>query len=153
MTELTAPREADEPITLSITEVEKPSTASESRVEIHQQYVPRLDGTVDPWDRYDTSMARAIAEVLVHHYYGYDWHVVAESRQGIIFFSIPDLMGPTLRQVIRLGDHSHLNKKLIRDCGGMMLERMGLRRGPKDPAEYEAAKKRRHTFDFGDVKQ
>lgn len=144
---------SDEPITLSITDAEAPSTASESKVTIHQQYIPRLDGTHDDTDQYDTSMARAIAEVLVHHYYGYDWHVIAESRQGVIMFSIPELMGPTLKQVIRLAEQSHLNKKLIRDCGGMMLERMGLRRGAKDPAEYAAALKRRHTFEFGDVKK
>jgi hypothetical protein len=144
-------READEPITLSVTEAEAPSTASESKVLIHQQYIPRLDGTHDDTDRYDTSMARAIAEVLVHYYYGYDWHVLAESRQGIVAFSIPDLMGPTLKQVIRLSEG--FSKKTVRDCGGLMLERMGLRRGPKDPAEYAAAKKRMHTFDFADVKQ
>lgn len=152
MTEL-MPREADEPITISVQEVEAPSSASDTKVTVHQEYIPPLDGTYDWTDRYDTSMARAIAEVLVKAYYGYDWHVIAESRQGIVAFSIPDLMGPTLKQVIRLAEHSHLNKKLIRDCGGQMLERMGLRRGPKDPAEYAAAKKRRETFDFGDVKQ
>lgn len=152
MTEL-SPREADEPITFSVQEVEAPTSRPDTKVAIHQQYIAPLDGSVDPWDRYDTSMACAIMEVLVDAYYGYDWYVIAESRQGFIAFSIPDLMGPTLKQFIRLAEHSHLNKKLIRDCGGMMLERMGLRRGAKDPAEYEAAKKRRHTFEFGDVKQ
>jgi hypothetical protein len=142
---------SDEPITLSIETVEAPTSRPESTVEIHQQYIPRLDGTHDDTDRYDTSMARAIAEVLVHYYYGYDWKVIAESRQGFVAFSIPDLMGPTLCQFIRLAEG--FNKKTVRDCGGMMLERMGLRRGPKDPAEYAAAKKRMHTFQFGDVKQ
>lgn len=120
---------------------------------IEQRYTPPLDGTDDQVGRYDMSMARAIAEVLVKEYYGYDWYVMAESRQGIIAFSIPDLMGPTLKQVIRLAQHADLNKNLIKDTGGQMLERMGLRRGPMDRAEYEAAKLRRLTFDFGDVKQ
>jgi hypothetical protein len=147
---MTDTRVSDEPITLSVDAVEAPTSRPESTVEIHQQYIPRLDGTQDPTDRYDTSMARAIAEVLVHYYYGYDWHVIAESRQGVVMFSIPDLMGPTLKQVIKLSDG--FTKKTVRDCGGLMLERMGLRRGPKDPAEYAAAKKRMYTFDFADVK-
>jgi hypothetical protein len=146
------PYQADEPITLSVTQAEAPTSRPESSVAIHKQYIAPLDGSVDPWDRYDTSMACAIMEVLVENYYGYDWCVIAESRQGFVAFSIPDLMGPTLKQFIRLAEHSHFNKKLIRDCGGMMLERMGLRRGSKDPAEYEAAKRRMHTFQFGDVK-
>jgi len=91
--------------------------------------------------------------VLVRNYYGYDWFVMAESRQGIVAFSIPDLMGPTLKQVIRLAQYSDLDPKLIRNTGGQMLERMGLRRGPKDVAEYEKAKANRHMFDFSDVKQ
>lgn len=128
-------------------------TPGNQHMTIEQRYIPPLDGTVDEVDRYDMSMARAIAEVLVKSYPGYDWFVMGESRQGIVAFSIPDLMGPTLKQVIRLAQFSDLNPKLIRDTGGQMLERMGLRRGPMDRAEYEAAKKRRVTFDFGDVKQ
>lgn len=120
---------------------------------IERRYTPPLDGTDDQVAYYDMSMARAVAEVLVKYYFGYDWYVMAESRQGIIAFSIPELMGPTLKQVIRLAQHSDLTPKLIRETGGQMLERMGLRRGPCDMAEYQAAKSRRATFDFADVKQ
>lgn len=128
-------------------------TAGKQGMTIEQRYIPPLDGTVDEVDGFDMKMAREIAEVLVRYYPGYDWYVMGESRQGIVAFSIPDLMGPTLKQVIRLAQFSDLNPKLIRDTGGAMLERMGLRRGPMDRAEYEAAKLRRVTFDFGDVKQ
>jgi hypothetical protein len=128
-------------------------TAGKQTVTIEQRYIPPLDGTVDEVHGYDMTMARAIAEVLVKYYPGYDWFVMGESRQGIVAFSIPDLMGPTLKQVIRLAQFSDLTPKLIRDIGGSLLERMGLRRGPMDRAEYEAAKRRRITFDFGDVKQ
>ena len=145
---------SDEPITISETIVEPIGRSPDiKQVNVQQQYIPPLDGTPDQLDRFDMSIARKVAEVLVRNYYGYDWYVIAESRQGIVAFSIPDLMGPTLKQVIRLAEFGDLDRKLIRDTGGMMLERMGLRRGPKDTAEYEKAKANRHLFDFSDVKQ
>ena len=145
---------SDEPITISETMVEPAGRSPDvKQVQVQQQYIPPLDGTPDELDRFDMSIARKVAEVLVRNYYGYYWFVMAESRQGIVAFSIPDLMGPTLKQVIRLAQFGDLDRKLIRDTGGQMLERMGLRRGPKDVAEYEKAKANRHLFDFSDVKQ
>ncbi len=144
---------SDEPITISETIVEPTKRSDVKHVEIKRQYIPPLDGTTDEVAAFDMWIARRVAEVLVKYYYGYDWYVMAESRQGIVVFSIPDLMGPTLKQVIRLAQYGDLHPKLIRDTAGQMLERMGLRRGPKDTAEYEAAKLKRHTFDFSDVKQ
>jgi hypothetical protein len=47
---------------------------------------------------------------------------------------------------------SAITPALIRRCGGELLERMGLRRGPIDVAQYMAAKQRLHTFDFADAK-
>ncbi len=139
---------SDEPITIAEDVLDRGH--GQEIVTVEQKYTPRLDGTDDPTEAYDTSMARSIMEVLVEQYYGYDWYVLAESRQGIVAFSIPDLMGPTLMQVIRLQEH--LSKKMVLDAAGQMLERMGLRRGRKDAGEYAAAKLRRHTFDFADVK-
>jgi hypothetical protein len=150
VTDLTQ-READEPITIGEHELERPT--GELKVTIQRQYIPPLDGTKDEVAAFDNWLARGVAELLVKFYYGYEWHVMAESRQGIIAFSIPDLMGPTLKQVIRLAEYKDLRPELIRETGGQMLERMGLRRGRMDRAEYEAAKFRRATFDFGDVKQ
>lgn len=144
---------SDEPITTAQSIVEPSARSDVKRVEIKQQYIPPLDGTADEVARFDQWIAKRVAEVLVREFYGYDWYVMAESRQGIVVFSIPELMGPTLKQVIRLAQYSDLDPKLIRNCAGQMLERMGLRRGPKDIAEYEAAKLKLHTFDFSDVKQ
>lgn len=121
------------------------------KVEVRQQYVPPLDGTKDELNAFDTWIARRVAEILVHDYFGYSWHVVAESRQGIVYFAIPDLMGPTLKYVIRLAQYSDLTPQLITRCAGELLERMGLRRGQMDPAEYQAALGRRHTFQFDDI--
>jgi hypothetical protein len=121
------------------------------KMEVRQQYVPPLDGSKDQVDAFDTWIARRIAELLVQHYFGYSWQVVAESRQGIVYFAIPDLMGPTLKWVIRLAQYSDLTPDLIKRSAGELLERMGLRRGQMDPAEYHAALGRRHTFDFSDI--
>lgn len=143
-------RLADEPITISEEVLDRPT--GEMQVTVQRQYIPPLDGTKDDVDAFDNWIARRVAEVLVRQYYGYEWHVVAESRQGIVYFSIPDLMGPTLKQVIRLAEYKDLTPALITRCGGEMLERMGLRRGRIDIGEYTAAKMRRETFDFSDVK-
>ena len=120
---------------------------------IERKYTPPLDGTADEVAAFDNWLARQVAELLVKFYWGYEWHVMAESRQGIIAFSIPEIMGPTLKQVIRLAEYADLTPALIRRTGGEMLERMGLRRGPIDIAQYLAAKNNKHLFDFSDVKQ
>lgn len=143
----------DTPIPVAETEVAPTARSDVKSMLIQRQYIPPLDGTEDELARFDQWIARGVAEILVRFYYGYQWNVVAESRQGIVYFSIPDLMGPTLRWVIRLGEYKDLTPKLIMRCGGDLLERMGLRRGPMDIAEYENAKNNRHLFDFGDVKQ
>ena len=123
------------------------------QMKIERRYTAPLDGTKDEVAAFDNWLAKQVAELLVKHYYGYEWHVMAEARQGIVAFSIPDLMGPTLKQVIRLAEYADLTPKLIRETGGQMLERMGLRRGPIDIAQYLRAKDLKHTFDFSDVKQ
>lgn len=145
---------SDEPITLKQTEVDPTRRSGDVRkMKVERQYIPPLDGTRDEVAAFDQRIAMAVAEILVRHYYGYTWHVVAETRQGIVYFSIPDLMGATLRWVIRLADYHDLTDRLVMRAGGDLLERMGLRRGPMDLAEYEKAKTHRHLFDFGDVKQ
>ena len=85
-------------------------------------------------------------------YFGYPWKVVAESRQGVVYFQIPDLMGPTLHYVIRLAEYKDLTPELIMRCGGELLERMNLPRTQIDMALYAEAQRRKHTFQFGDVK-
>lgn len=114
-------------------------------------YVAPLDGSPDQLKRFDMAIARAVAEVLVTTYPGYSWKVTAESRQGVVYFQIPELMGATLHYVIRLGAFHDLTPKLVAACGGELLERMGLRRGAIDLAEYLAAKNAKEKFDFSGV--
>lgn len=119
---------------------------------VERKYTPPLDGTPDEVAAFDQKVALEVAEALVEAYFGYDWFVMAETRQGIVAFSIPELMGPTLHVVIRLAQFTDLQPKLVKDLAGNLLERMGLKRGPKDEAEYAEALLRRETFDFADVK-
>lgn len=121
-------------------------------LQLQQRYAAPLDGTADELKDLDMWIARRVAEVLVTKYFGYMWRVVADSKQGVIYFSIPELMGPTLNYVIKLGQYSDLEPKLIARCGGELLERMGLPRGRADMAMLAEARKRMHTFDFSDVR-
>lgn len=140
---------SDEPIVLREGAVEKPR-ADSPLLTMRQSYVPPLDGSADDLAQFDTWIALQVAKVLTKHYYGYDWHVKADSRQGVVAFSIPSLMGPTLHMVIRLAEYKDLEPRLIMRKAGELLERMNLPRSAVDIPEYYAAIQRRHTFDFGD---
>ena len=122
------------------------------KVNMVRGYVPPLDGTQDDFDRIDQATARYVAEILVKTYFGYPWHVTAETRQGVVMFRIPDLMGPTLQYVINLAKFSDLTRDLIIRCGGELLERMNLPRTQIDMALYVQARHNLHKFDFFDVK-
>lgn len=144
---------SDEPISIATPQdIEGRAGTDRLKMTIERKYVPPLDGTADELKHFDNWLARRVAELLVNEFYGYEWHVMADSRQGVIAFSIPEVMGPTLKWVIRLAEYTDLTPKLIRRCGGECLERMGLRRGPIDIAQYLIAKQNKHLFDFADVK-
>lgn len=119
--------------------------------DIKSLYIPPLDGTKDEVDRFDMTIARRVCETLVQHYPGYSWKVTAESKQGVVYFQIPELMGATLQYVIKLGAFEDLTPRLIAACAGELLERMGLRRGAIDLGEYLAAKNAKEKFDFSGV--
>lgn len=123
------------------------------KAEFTQAYVPPLDGTQDDFDAFDLRIAKGVCMILSKLYFGYDWMVEAESRQGIVTFGIQELMGPTLRYVIKLGQYGDLTPEFIARCGGELLERMNLPRSQMDMASYMAAKANKHRFDFSDVKQ
>lgn len=140
---------SDDPILLGSQIVDG---AQKMQMDIQRKYVPPLDGTDDDFNRVDMGIARDVAEILVKNYFGYEWKVTSEIKHGIVYFSIPDLMGPTLCWVIRLAEFKDLQPELIKRCGGELLERMGLPRGQLDMALYANARNNRHKFDFGDVK-
>ena len=138
---------SDEPVVLAETIVQEGTF----RQKVVEAYVPPLDGTPDQLNAFDMRIAKDVSRVLVKGYPGYSWLVTAESKQGIVHFCIPELMGPSLKYLIRLGEFSDLTPKLIMICAGELLERMGLRRGAMDIGEYLSAKNNKERFDFSDV--
>lgn len=105
----------------------------------------------DPNQAANDRLARAVLTVLERHYFGYEWRVKANMHHRVVAFNIPELMGETLHQVLKLNEFG--NDEIVVRLAGNLLERMGLRRGPADLAAVREAKKRMHTFQFGDVKQ
>jgi hypothetical protein len=89
--------------------------------------------------------------LLQADYPGYPWETFVSSKQGIAHFSIPDLMGATLKYVIRLAQWTDLEPKLIRRCAGELLERLNLPRTRIDIAAYLASRANRPGMDFADV--
>lgn len=120
---------------------------------VRQTYQPPLDGRSDDYAGFDMRVARGIGEMLNKHYFGYTWKSFADCKQGIVGFSIPELMGPTLHMVINLKQFSELTPELIVNKAGELLERMHLPRHQVDMAAYLWAKENRHKFQFEDVKQ
>jgi hypothetical protein len=141
---------SDEPIILSSeTQVGRQGV----KMQMVSAYVPPLDGTPDEVKGFDIHIAKGVLDILARKYFGYPWRVTAETRQGIIAFQIPELMGPTLHYIIRLAEFKDLDADLIIRCGGELLERMGLPRSQIDMAAYATARENLQKFDFADVKR
>lgn len=117
---------------------------------VRKVYVPPLQGRSDDYAGFDMRIAQDIGEVLNKHYFGYAWKTYADSHQGVVGFSIPELMGETLHYVIRLAEFSELTEKLIVEKGGELLERMHLPRGIADQAALLFARQNRNKFQFND---
>jgi hypothetical protein len=108
--------------------------------------------TFDPNEAANSTLRLGIQQLLERHYFGHGWRVKASVHHRVAAFNIPELMGETLHQVVKLNELGG-NDAIIVKLGGDLLERMGLRRGPANLDEVREAKKRMHTFQFGDVKQ
>jgi hypothetical protein len=140
----------DQVIVRSSTEIEGRGSL---KANVTQTYQPPLDGRPDLHAGFDMQVARGIGELLNKHYFGYTWKSFADTQQGVVGFSIPELMGPTLHVVINLKKFEALDPQLIVEKAGELLERMHLPRGQIDMAAYLHAKGNRRNFDFADVKQ
>lgn len=115
---------------------------------VRKVYVPPLDGRSDDYEGFDMRLAQGIGELLNKHYFGYAWKTYADSKQGVMGFSIPELMGETLHYVIRLAEFTELTPDLIIRHAGELLERMHLPRGKFDMAALVAARANKHLFHF-----
>jgi hypothetical protein len=111
-------------------------------------YTPPLDGSVDPHREFDAFIAKRIHEILSHHFPGYPWDVKCSAAQGMIWFAIPVLMGPTLNWAIKLAQWGDLNPKLVIDGGGELLERMHLPRKGFEVMSFLESRDNRHNMQF-----
>lgn len=109
-----------------------------------QMYQAPIDGTPDVNKAFDLFVAGRINEILTHHYPGYPWKSEADAKQGVVYFSIPVLMGPTLKMLIRLGDWYDLTPMLVIDKGGELLERFNLPRKGFEVASFLKARDNKH---------
>lgn len=137
----------DQEIVRSTTDLGAPEGGTEQAVK--HVYVPPLDGNEDLYAEFDMQICKGMGEVLAKVYFGYGWKTFADSKQGVVGFSIPTLMGETLHYVINLKQYSELTPDLIVAKAGELLERMNLPRGKFDQMALVEAQNRRHTFDFG----
>jgi hypothetical protein len=109
-----------------------------------QIYKAPLDGTPDTFKKFDHFVATRVNEILTHHFPGYPWKSQCDAQQGIVAFSIPVLMGPTLHQVIRLAEWGDLTPMKVIDAGGELLERFNLPRKGFDAASFIRARDNKH---------
>ena len=119
-------------------------------LETRLMYKPKLDGTDDKHKSADLRLAIGIGAELQRLYPGYSWRVTCDSFQGIVYFSVPALMGDTLNAIIRLADLDR-DPKLVMRLGGQLLERMRLPRRGFEAMSFCEARASKHTFDFADV--
>jgi hypothetical protein len=122
------------------------------KLHVQKHYVPPLDDEIDDRRGFDQTMADDVQEILQKQFPGYPWKAVCDSKQGIVYFSIPILMGETLKMVIRLAEWSDLTSDLITRLGGQVLERLGLRRGLISLGEFHDVRQNLHRADFSDLK-
>jgi hypothetical protein len=129
---------------------EKRDRVRDRQMVTQQLYIPPLDGSADPHREFDAFIAGRVHEILAHHYPGYTWNVKCSAQQGMIYFQIPILMGPTLHQTIRLAQWHDLCPELVIDAGGHLLERLNLPRTGFEVNSFLKARDNRHLAQFGD---
>jgi hypothetical protein len=130
---------------------ERRDRVSDRAIEQRLLYTAPIDGSLDPHRGFDQFVASRISEILNHHFPGYPWKVVSNAQQGVVYFSIPALMGDTLHWLIKLQQWDNLNPKLVIDGGGELLERMNLPRRGFEVMSFVEARSDKMKLDFADV--
>jgi len=93
--------------------------------------VPRVDER-------DAAIAATMMKWLNRHYPGHLWGCIADTRQGIVKFNIPILMGMNNWWVVNLRTHDIIDG--MRQGAGQILERYRLRRGRFDLTTFLEAR-------------
>lgn len=122
----------------------------ERTMERRLMYLPPIDGSLDPHRGFDAWVATQMMEILDGEHPGYPWFAGCNAQQGIVYFSMPVLMGPTLKELIKLGDWADLSPMLVKRCAGELLSRLGLPRA-FDEASFMYALQNKHRFQFDDI--
>lgn len=120
-----------------------------------RMYKAPLDGTPDLHKKFDMWVSSKVVATLDKHFPGYPWMAECNAQQGIVAYSIPVLMGPTLKWAIRLAEWEDLTEKLVMEGGGQLLERFNLPRTGFEAASFihardhkwlaDASMKKRHA--------
>lgn len=133
---------------------ERQDRVAERQMQIRTLYQPPLDGSPDLYREIDLAVARKVIGTLDKEYPGYPWHAKCNAQQGVVYFSIPALMGETLVWLIKLRQWEEFEQNgehLVRKGGGQLLERMGLPRKAFDADSFVKARDNKHLLDFADV--
>lgn len=99
----------------------------------------------DPYKGPNTRMANEMMRVMLDHYPGYGWSVTADMEQQICSVSLPALMGPTIKYVIKMNEIATSNdfEKKLKQAGGELLERFRLSRRGLFMPEYSDVRRAR----------
>jgi len=92
----------------------------------------------DPYKERDAAIAATMMKWLNRHYPGHLWGCIADTRQGIVKFNIPILMGMNNWWVVNLRTHDIIDG--MRQGAGQILERYRLRRGRFDLTTFLEAR-------------
>lgn len=89
------------------------------------------EAVTDPIPQQELVLARNVAKILVDKYPGPHWSVRVDIRGGIMGIQLPEIMKADAFYIIKNDDVANEADLLrtVRNAGGELLERFGLRRG------------------------
>lgn len=109
-------------------------TRVETRLEVSE------DGSHEEYAAADIALARRVSEMLQLHYDGHFWAVHASHKQGVVFITIPLLLG-NWKYLIKIANlKSDPGMRSVVKAGGEILERFRIPRGHIDMAAVLAAR-------------
>jgi hypothetical protein len=132
-----------DPITVREDIIEKDECGGHDRVVLSKYEAPANDNGLaafDPYEAKDHEIAQTMMRWLDREYPGHLWATHADTRQGIVKFNIPILMGVNQWWVVNLRTHDIING--MRAGAGQILERYRLRRGRFQLAPFLEAREK-----------
>jgi hypothetical protein len=126
------------------------------RIQTQRLYDPSGNSALnghDPHKGTDEALCAAIFAVLIEHYPGHFWQIIADAEQGIARIRIPILMGQTLGYTLHLDKITSPNdlKRAVILAGGEILERWRIPRGTFDLGAFLTARQDRRIISINDT--